>query len=100
VLKPPHLLSEEERKKISEKKDMYIDIGATSQQEVENAGVRVGDPIILVSEFAVLPGTKAYMAKALLTGLLETLLSASFFNQNRLLRGGLNPRLNFIKQKF
>jgi len=62
--KPPHLLSEEERKKISEKKDMYIDIGATSQQEVENAGVRVGDPIIPVSEFAVLPGTKAYMAKA------------------------------------
>jgi endoglucanase len=63
--KPPHLLSEEERKKVSEKKDMYIDIGATSQQEVEDAGVRVGDPIIPVSEFAVLPDAKAYMAKAL-----------------------------------
>jgi putative aminopeptidase FrvX len=50
--KPPHLLSEEERKKVSEKKDMYIDIGATSQQEVEDAGVRVGDPIIPVSERA------------------------------------------------
>ena len=62
--KPPHLLSEEERKKVSEKKGMYIDIGATSQQEVEDAGVRVGDPIIPVSEFAVLPDTKAYMAKA------------------------------------
>jgi putative aminopeptidase FrvX len=62
--KAPHLLSEEERKKVAEKKDMYIDIGATSQQEVEDAGVRVGDPIIPVSEFAVLPDTKTYMAKA------------------------------------
>lgn len=62
--KPPHLLSEEDRKKVCEKKEMYIDIGATSQQEVEDAGVRVGDPIIPVSEFAVLPDTKAYMAKA------------------------------------
>ncbi|MGB5925213.1 MAG: M42 family metallopeptidase [Dehalococcoidia bacterium] len=63
--KPPHLLSEEERKKVYGKKDMYIDIGATSQQEVEDAGVRVGDPVIPVSEFAVLPDAKAYMAKAL-----------------------------------
>jgi endoglucanase len=62
--KAPHLLSEEERKKVCEKKDMYIDIGATSQQEVEDAGVRVGDPVIPVSEFAVLPDTKSYMAKA------------------------------------
>ena len=62
--KPPHLLSEEERKKIVEKKDMYVDIGATSQQEVEDAGVRVGDPIVPVSEFVVSPDTKTYMAKA------------------------------------
>jgi putative aminopeptidase FrvX len=62
--KPPHLLSEEERKKVVEKKDMYIDIGATSQQEVEDTGVRVGDPIVPVSEFVVSPDTKAYMAKA------------------------------------
>jgi len=62
--KPPHVLSEEERKKVVEKKDMYVDIGATSQQEVEDAGVRVGDPIMPVSEFAVLSDTKTYMAKA------------------------------------
>lgn len=61
--KPPHLLSEDERKKVIEKKDMYIDIGATSQQEVEDAGVRVGDPIIPVSEFTILSNTKTYMAK-------------------------------------
>jgi putative aminopeptidase FrvX len=62
--KAPHLLSDEERKKVVDKKDMYVDIGATSQQEVEDAGVRVGDPIIPVSEFVVLPDTKSYMAKA------------------------------------
>ncbi len=63
--KPPHLLAEEERKKIVEKKDMYVDIGATSQQEVEKAGVCVGDPIIPVSQFSILANPKTYLAKAL-----------------------------------
>ena len=62
--KPPHLLSDEERKKYVEKKDMYIDIGASSQQEVEDAGVRVGDPIVPISEFTILANSKTYMAKA------------------------------------
>lgn len=62
--KPPHLLAEEERKKIAEKKDMYIDIGATSQEEVEKAGVRVGDPVVPIGEFTVLSSSKTYLAKA------------------------------------
>jgi putative aminopeptidase FrvX len=62
--KPPHLLSDEERKKYVEKKEMYIDIGASSQQEVEEAGVRIGDPIIPISEFTILASPKRYMAKA------------------------------------
>lgn len=62
--KPPHLLAEEERKKVAEKKDMYIDIGATSQEDVEKAGVRVGDPVVPISEFTILSNPKAYMAKA------------------------------------
>jgi putative aminopeptidase FrvX len=61
--KPPHLLTEEERKKVVEKKEMYIDIGATSQKEVEEAGVRIGDPIVPVSDFAILNPT-TYLAKA------------------------------------
>ena len=56
--KPPHLLSEEERKKPVEKKEMYIDIGATSQTEVEEAGVRVGDPIVPLSQFTILANAK------------------------------------------
>jgi len=62
--KPPHMLLEEERKKLVEKKDMYLDIGATSQKEVEDAGVRVGDPIVPVSQFTVLSNSKTYLAKA------------------------------------
>lgn len=62
--KPPHLLSSEERKKLVEKKDMYIDIGATSQEEVEEAGVRVGDPVMPIGEFTVLANPKTYLAKA------------------------------------
>lgn len=62
--KPPHLLSIEERKKVVEKKDMYIDIGATSEEEVEKTGIRVGDPVIPVSEFAILANRKTYLAKA------------------------------------
>jgi len=62
--KPPHLLPADERKKIVEKKDMYIDIGATSQAEVEAAGVRVGDPVVPDARFIPLAGGRTYLAKA------------------------------------
>ncbi len=62
--RPPHMLSADDRKKMVEKKDMYIDIGATSQEEVEKAGVRVGDPVVPDSHFTVLAGGKTYLAKA------------------------------------
>ena len=52
--KPPHMLSGDERNKMVEKKDMYIDIGATSKAETEAAGVRVGDPVVPDSRFAVM----------------------------------------------
>jgi putative aminopeptidase FrvX len=61
--KPPHLLSEDEKKKVMEKKDMYVDIGASSDKEVEEAGVRIGDPMVPVSEFTILAGSRSYMAK-------------------------------------
>ncbi len=62
--KPPHLLDREEAKKPVEKKDMYIDIGATGADEVKAAGVRLGDPVIPVCPFTVLSTGKTYMAKA------------------------------------
>lgn len=62
--KPPHLISAEERSRMVEKKDMYIDIGSTSKAETEAAGVRVGDPVVPAGEFAVMAGGKTYLAKA------------------------------------
>lgn len=62
--KPPHLLPPEERTKVVEKKDMYIDIGATSQAEVEAAGVRAGDPVVPRADFVKLAGGKTYLSKA------------------------------------
>jgi endoglucanase len=62
--KPPHLLDREEAKKPVEKKDMYIDIGATSADEVRACGVRLGDPVIPICPFTVLSPGQTYMAKA------------------------------------
>jgi putative aminopeptidase FrvX len=62
--KPPHILSDDERKKVVEKKDMYIDVGATSQEEVEALGVRPGDPIIPACDFRILGSGQAYLSKA------------------------------------
>lgn len=63
--KPPHLIAEEDRKKLVDKKEMFIDIGATSEKEVLEAGVRVGDPVVPVAQFNVLNvPQKTYMSKA------------------------------------
>jgi putative aminopeptidase FrvX len=57
-------LPADEREKVVEKKDMYIDIGAISKTEVEQAAVRVGDPIVPDARFTPLAGGKTYMSKA------------------------------------
>lgn len=62
--KPPHILPQEERKKIVEKKDMFIDIGATSKEEVEELGIRVGDGVVPWSPFSVIRDGKVAMGKA------------------------------------
>lgn len=62
--KPPHLLPADERSKVVQKKDMYIDIGATSQEEVEAAGVRSGDPVVPRADFVPLATQKTYLSKA------------------------------------
>jgi len=62
--KPPHMLDPEERKKVLEKKDMYIDVGASSGEDVRAMGIRVGDPIIPASDFQILADPKWYLSKA------------------------------------
>jgi len=62
--KPIHIVSDEERKKIVEKKDMYIDVGATSREEAEALGIRPGDPVIPACDFRILGDGQTYLSKA------------------------------------
>jgi putative aminopeptidase FrvX len=62
--KPPHILSPEARKKPVDIKDMFIDIGAASREEVTEWGVRPGDMIVPYFEFTVMNNEKMLLAKA------------------------------------
>jgi putative aminopeptidase FrvX len=62
--KPPHLLTEEERKKVLERRDMFIDVGATSREEAEEMGVKIGDPVVPWSPFSLIREGKIAMGKA------------------------------------
>lgn len=62
--KPPHLLPPDERKKMTQKEDMFIDIGVTSKQDALDAGVRPGDPVIPICPFTVMSNEKMLLAKA------------------------------------
>ncbi|NLE43522.1 MAG: M42 family metallopeptidase [Chloroflexi bacterium] len=62
--KPPHLMEMDERARLVNKRDMFIDIGATSKDETVEAGVRVGDPVVPAGTFEVMANGKSYMSKA------------------------------------
>lgn len=63
--KPPHVLSPEERKRVVELKDMFIDIGASSDADVKDMGIRPGDPIVPDSPFTRMKKDNMIMGKAL-----------------------------------
>ena len=54
-----HLLEDEERKKKPEIKDLWIDIGAASRQDVLNAGIQLGDCVTYQVEFEMLLNGRA-----------------------------------------
>lgn len=62
--KPPHVLSAEARKQPYEVKDMFIDIGAASQEEAKGWGIRPGDMITPYIEYKRMNGSKFLLAKA------------------------------------
>jgi putative aminopeptidase FrvX len=62
--KPPHILTQEQRNKVVEISDMFIDIGATSKDEAKVFGVKPGDSIIPICPFTVMKNPKLLMAKA------------------------------------
>lgn len=61
---PPHGKTLEERNKVVAPKDAFIDIGASSKQEVKDLGIHLGDPITPVSEFTQMANPKNIMSKA------------------------------------
>lgn len=45
-LKPPHVVKPEEAQKIPEMKELFVDVGASSREEAEKLGIRVGDVVV------------------------------------------------------
>jgi len=48
--KPPHVMKDEERKKAMEFRDMFIDVGAESRDDVLAMGIEIGTPITIDRE--------------------------------------------------
>ncbi|RCW62670.1 M42 family metallopeptidase [Saliterribacillus persicus] len=61
---PPHNLTEAQRKKPMEQKNMLIDVGADDKEDVLKMGIRPGDSIIPVSPFTPMANEKKILAKA------------------------------------
>lgn len=61
---PPHSLSDDQRTRPMDIKNMFIDIGVDSSEEAEKLGVFPGQPIVPVCPFTVMADKKKLMAKA------------------------------------
>ncbi|HZB85505.1 MAG TPA: M42 family metallopeptidase [Gaiellaceae bacterium] len=53
---PPHILKQADREKPLPLEDAFVDVGAESQAEVEEMGVRVGSPAVIAYPFERLNG--------------------------------------------
>lgn len=62
--KPPHVLSAEARKTPYKIEDMFIDVGASSEDEIAEWGVRPGDMVVPYSPYKRLNNSKFLVAKA------------------------------------
>jgi len=56
--KPIHLIKKEERDKAAKTTDLWVDLGASSSEEVAALGVRVGDPMVLDAGVVRLAGDR------------------------------------------
>ncbi|MDV3195955.1 MAG: M42 family metallopeptidase [Candidatus Phytoplasma stylosanthis] len=62
--KPPHVLSIADRHKNPESKDLFLDLGVYSKEEVEKLNVKIGDMITPYSEFEILNNEDFIVGKA------------------------------------
>ncbi|WP_131849400.1 M42 family metallopeptidase [Baia soyae] len=63
--KAPHVLTPEERNKVYPMREMFIDVGAHSDEQLKEWGIKIGDPIIPICPFEILPDDDTILAKAL-----------------------------------
>ncbi|MSR22348.1 MAG: M42 family peptidase [Gemmatimonadetes bacterium] len=56
--KPIHLVKPEDRKKVTEIQEVWLDLGASSAEDVAGLGVRVGDALVLDAAFLRLHGDR------------------------------------------
>jgi endoglucanase len=52
--KPPHIQKEDERKRVIPYDELFIDIGAASQEEAKKMGVRIGDSVVFDVKFTAI----------------------------------------------
>ncbi|RDY27115.1 M42 family peptidase [Romboutsia weinsteinii] len=64
VTKSQSALSSDEKNKSIKSSNMFVDIGATSDKEVKECGIRLGNPIVVDGEFEALLGGKRLVSKA------------------------------------
>ena len=62
--KPPHELRDEDRKRVLEIRELYLDVGAASGFDVKKLDIRPGDPIVPDSPFTVMSNPNLLLAKA------------------------------------
>ncbi len=62
--KPPHILDANEKNKVLEINQMYLDLGVSSKEEVENLGIQIGDMITPLINTRVLANPKYLLGKA------------------------------------
>ena len=56
--KPVHLMKPEDRKKASRIRDLWVDVGAASGEEVAELGIRPGDPMVVDAGLVSLAGDR------------------------------------------
>lgn len=58
-LTPPHIMKEEEAKKVPEIKSLFVDVGASSREEAEKMGIRIGSTAVIERSVERLGETRA-----------------------------------------
>jgi endoglucanase len=64
-VKAGHLQTMEERGRVVAANNLYIDVGASSAEEVCEMGIRIGDPIVYVSELESMTNRDRVVGKAI-----------------------------------